>query len=284
VIGAPSRSLALSVAWLGGVVACGCGRTTGGPAPQAEALVDAGAPAAIGSVASKAEPDAAPAAALLREALDVTVDGTVEHWRLEWAGPPKPACRDESWFSCICAGFAFGEKGDLSLVREHPGQEPDRLDLTKQFALESEEHAAVVARWPVTEDDRKSETPPNDANLTARKAVQVMDLADYDHDGRATELILQVGAGPCGHQPSVVVGISRTVPTLHAFTTVEAPDKPLVLARPLDWTRVALHVPATLVEIGCGDHGARVEEDAVVRVDAKGLHMSQQKLGCDPSR
>ncbi len=39
-----------------------------------------------------------------------------------------------------------------------------------------------------------------------------MVLADYDRDGRATELVLQVGAGPCGHEQSVVVGISKQNP------------------------------------------------------------------------
>ena len=60
-----------------------------------------------------------------------------------------------------------------------------------------------------------------------------MPLGDYDRDGRATEFVLQVDAGPCGHDTSLVVGISRDTPRLHAFGTAESPDEPLVRFDPL---------------------------------------------------
>ena len=61
---------------------------------------------------------------VIREEHKVVVDGVEEHWRLEWASPPKPACPpdDPVWMTCPCSGFAFGERGNLVLVRRNREQ------------------------------------------------------------------------------------------------------------------------------------------------------------------
>src|SRR5262245_4774528 len=81
--------------------------------------------------------NADPAEEVLREQRAVVVDRAMERWRLVWEGKPQPACapddgRDDTWTTCPCSGFAFGERGDLDLVRL-AGTSPDRLPLTPLF-------------------------------------------------------------------------------------------------------------------------------------------------------
>ena len=69
---------------------------------------------------------------ILREEKTVIVDSKIEHWRLEWRTEPQLACdpNDEDWYTCPCHGFAYGEKGELDLVRQIPGLPDERLSLT----------------------------------------------------------------------------------------------------------------------------------------------------------
>jgi hypothetical protein len=264
--------------------------------PRAAPLAQRDASAAPGSLtlptavlpARTAPPPVPSPSGLIREERDVPVDDIVERWRLEWESPPKPACADDTWATCPCAGFAFGETGDLDLIRSRPGEPDDRFPLSTLFAKVGNEGALdgrpIFPKWPVTDSDRSSASAPPLATLRERAPIKILALSDFDHDGRATEFVLQVAAGPCGHEASVIVGISRTVPRLHAFSTAERAAEPLVLTRPLDWMRVANQVPATLVETSCGDHGSKVEIDEVVRADAKGLHATEKREKCDPTR
>jgi hypothetical protein len=66
--------------------------------------------------------------------------------------------------------------------------------------------------------------------VVKRGSTDVMNLADYDHDGRATEVLLQVGTLPCGRHQMVLVGVSKQNPHLHVFSAVEKPTAPLVLS------------------------------------------------------
>src|ERR1043165_4591888 len=72
----------------------------------------------------------------VRDQQTIRVDGVEEVWRLVWTTPAKPFCRadvDDLWTTCPCDGFAFGESGDLTLVRLRDGREHDRLNLTRFF-------------------------------------------------------------------------------------------------------------------------------------------------------
>jgi hypothetical protein len=110
-----------------------------------------------------------------------------------------------------------------------------------------------------------------------------MHLGDYDHDGRATEFVLQVDAGsPCGRTPSLLVGISKAIPSLHAFGTVEAPKTHLLLEHRSDWEKVRLSGTTTLIETACGDHGASEEASLHVRTDAAGFHATPKTRACPP--
>ena len=217
------------------------------------------------------------ASAIVREARDVSVDKVTEQWRLEWTSLPMPECMGSVFLTCACAGFAFGDKGDLDLVRERAGAPAERLHLGPLF----EGHEARLRHWTPTPADLASAPAPPFAKLSARAPATIMLLADFDHDGRATEFVLQVDAGPCGHTPSVVVGISKSNPSLHVFGTREKPGEPLTLDRPEFWERVARAPSVDLVQVGCGDHGSMQESS--VRVTADGdLHARESLRPCAP--
>jgi hypothetical protein len=107
-----------------------------------------------------------------------------------------------------------------------------------------------------------------------------MKLGDYDHDGHATELVLQVGAIPCGHVQSAVVGLDKRNPHLHGFGTAEKPDAPVVFEHAGDWEKVRGKLPVTLIETPCGDHGADEDTRVTVSADAQGLHVAASSTKC----
>ncbi len=215
---------------------------------------DAGSAAAAPDAGSTATaPNAG--APLVRD--ERRIDGEV--WRLEWLKAPEPACADEpdGIVTCPCTGFAPGLAGDLQLVLERPGRPARRLALAPLFGPAPADGAVV----------------PRDG--------QLLRLGDYDHDGRASEFVLQIGAAECGHTPSVLVGVSRARDALHAFGTAEHPDRPLVLDHPQAWEELKAKGVAVSREQPCGDHGSDVEIVVTVRADAKGLHALEETFACD---
>jgi hypothetical protein len=178
--------------------------------------------------------------ATVREEQAVTVNGVEERWQLVWSSVPKPYCdaSDAGSLTCPCMGFAYGETGDLFLIRIREGKEIDRLHLTPLFT-ESEE--AVLQRWPVDYDkDFKAIDDPNfPATAKTRPIVRIMDFADYDHDGEKTEFYLQTLSLACGKRFGVVVGLSKKNRHLHAFGTASDPTKPLHLQKQ-EWRRFAM--------------------------------------------
>ena len=98
-------------------------------------------------------------------------------------------------------GFAYGEAGDLWLTRSVNGGEIDRLHITPLFQGSEAGDLPVLQRWrPDTDKDVElpSKSPDELLALVAKRpTVQVMEFADYDHDGQQSEFYLQTGAGPC---------------------------------------------------------------------------------------
>lgn len=238
-------------------------------------------PAAVEAAAPPPSPvEAAPpeSTAVLREERTVDVDGVKETWRLEWVRPPMPTCMgDEGLASCPCAAFAFGEVGDLDLVRVRPGSPDERLHLNPLF----DEHDAKLRRWLPTAAEQKALKAPSATELQARAVAPIMTFADYDHDGRATEFLLAVDSMPCGHVPTIVVGIDKKNPKLHAFSSAEKPEEPLTLERPGDWDKVKAKVPVDLTEIPCGDHAAEIETHVTVSIDDAGVHANKTTKKCN---
>lgn len=227
-------------------------------------------------------------ARVLREERKAAVSGAEETWRLEWRTTPTPVCAPESdemveWTTCPCAGFEFGEAGELDLVRARPGAPEERLPLTPLFADgETPGPGAVLPRWPLLKgDEEAAEEEGFAAAVKKRPAVSILKLADYDRDGQATEFVLQVSAGPCGHRPSILVGLDSRARRLRAFASVEDPKSPLVLGRPSDWEKVRqASGRVSLVQYGCGDHGTEEEESVTVWTDAQGLHAKRSTKPC----
>lgn len=105
-------------------------------------------------------------------------------------------------------------------------------------------------------------------------------LGDYDHDGRATEFLLLVSAGPCGHQASVLVGLSTTQPSLHAFTSVAHPEEPLVLAPEIWELLLRSGGSATGIEWRCRDHGAETQTEVSLRAGPAGIDGTRSEYQC----
>jgi len=196
----------------------------------------------------------------------VTVDGKPELWRLQWSTPPEQDCPagDIGWISCPCEGFEFGEAGRLELLRLVDDKVTDRLDLSALFFNEDNSYdwRARLARWPKVEGDIDE---------------------SFRIDQLATEFILQTAALPCGKKQSIVVGVSKNQPRLHAFGTVEHPRQPLELyVRQWDELRKA-KLPLELDMWSCGDHGSERQSTLTVSIDARGLHAFLDQFGCPNS-
>lgn len=255
------------------------------------ALILASIPASCCAAGDPLQTDAA-GNAVIREEIRVLNGAVRETWRLEWKAPPQPVCSPEvgydEWGMCPCSGFIYGEEGDLDLVRKLPDTTEDRLHLT-QFFMETPGNSgkATLPRWPVyyAQDRDVADRPDFPSVVHSRPPVKIMEMGDYNHDGRSTEFVLQIGAGPCGHQQQIVVGIDGQSPGLHAFGSVEHPDVPLVLENPGLWETVRKSSgDATLTQWQCGDHGSDEEVEIVVHLDAQGIHATRSTYTCPDDR
>src|SRR5262245_16388149 len=92
---------------------------------------------------------------LVRVKKTLLVDGAEETWSLRWESAPETVCgaeqREES-LTCPCDGFAYGERGHLSLIRVKADGDSERLNLGRPFdsefpSSESEAGVAVLRRW-----------------------------------------------------------------------------------------------------------------------------------------
>ena len=252
----------------------------------AAAALTAIAPLQNAHAAPPSEPSRTPVTGpLVREAADVVVDGEREQWRLEWAKPPLAACEasDPIWFTCPCSGFAFGEKGELNLVRSRGGQDVERMELTPLFDADLADGggAAVVSRWkPLPEDEKDPEDPGLAGRLRNRPVRKVMAFADYNHDRQATEFVLQVATLPCGKRIGALIGVAKGAKMLHAFGTAEHPYQLLLLR--LDHWKALLKAtgPLRRVDWSCEDHGSDTQTELELNVDPKGFHVKEREYEC----
>ena len=222
---------------------------------------------------------------VIREEQKIVVNGVPEIWRLEWKMPPKSACGPEdleSAITCPCSGFAYGESGQLDVMRSVNDHEIDLLELTPLFdKVLADQGGAIVQRWGLQEKD--SEQVESEAFVTrvrARPVVKIMHFADYDHDGNSTEFFLQTGVEPCGKISGIVVGLNRTHPRLHAFGTTLHPDKPLVMQK-REWEALLKAAgPIEVLDWPCGDHGSEIESDMKLNVTNGGIQAIRREFEC----
>ncbi len=225
---------------------------------------------------------AAPAsrAPIVRERKEVLVAGAKEVWRLEWAAVPKPFCDDEpdGLITCPCQGLAVGEVGELWLVRTRPGKPDQRLALAPLFASYergTDARGAVLRRF-----DAERWYAAKPAERAGLPSLPVMQVADYSGDGGA-QFVLQLGNNACGHQPSLLIGVTARRNELHALATSEQPGEPLVLERMRTWEELRERGRVESIELACGDHGAELSVAITVSRDEKGLHSARAEYACD---
>ncbi|MBN8500243.1 MAG: hypothetical protein J0M19_03715 [Sphingomonadales bacterium] len=232
----------------------------------------------------------APPPQFVREQRTVTVNGTPEQWQLVWDGKPRSICGPEDVemaVTCPCTGFAYGEAGRLSLVRKRNGRVVDRLRLGPYFSelpMDGSDGLAAMQWRPMDPGDfDRAAARANRSFLNAvakRPGPRVMRMNDYDHDGMATEFLVQVSAGPCGHTEYMLFGVSRAQPRLHPFATVDHPDDPLILPGSAWQALLKGKLPARVTAVPCGDHGSDVRQELVMSADAGAIRVRQDTWSC----
>jgi hypothetical protein len=233
---------------------------------------------------------------LVREQRRVVVQGVPETWQLVWAHAPATACGPAdvtTAITCPCSGFAYGQYGKLALVRKRGDTEVERMDLGPLFDLsedlpepdriEATPGSAILARWPVAEDDAEraiNDDPRLTGEIMQRRAPAIMRLADYDRDGQPTKFLIQVGTLPCGHHQFVAVGVSARDGHLHALSSTARPDAPLVM--PMNaWQTLLLGPGAhTVPTWACGDHGSEARTELVVSADRGMIAARRRDYSC----
>ncbi|MDB5442155.1 MAG: hypothetical protein JWP73_531 [Phenylobacterium sp.] len=240
--------------------------------------------------ASTSAPAAARRGDYMREQQVVTVGGTPEIWRLLWIGRPRPFCaadQVEMSLTCPCSGWAYGETGKLTLVRMRNGREVERMDLGGLFGDfdyptdQTRSGEGYLPRWPEADGDiKRSEDPRLIAEVKRRSPVRIIQPADYDRDGSATEFLIQVGTLPCGKHQFAAIGVSKANPHLHAFGSAAHPNKPLVLPRRAWEALLSSPRPTPILIWECDDHGSEVR--SLLEVSAQGGHIRavDRDYGC----
>ncbi|MBN8731001.1 MAG: hypothetical protein J0L64_10690 [Acidobacteria bacterium] len=226
--------------------------------------------------------------ARVREERKIVIDGVEETWRLVWTAPPRPMCASASdWFTtCPCHGFAFGETGHASLLRYLGGVEVERMPLGPLFDEDSPtEGVPTIPRRPFnwkTDSEKSVSRKGGWEEIERRPAVRIMEFADYDHDGRATEFYLQTSAIACGWQFGVVIGVSRANSRLHVFTAGGNPATPLRLRYPLWETIREAPGPVETTEWTCGDHGSETQSQLSLSWTPQGITGTRREYSCPP--
>lgn len=225
----------------------------------------------------------------LRESRQVTLGGRAETWQLVWEGKPRSVCGPEDVemaMTCPCIGWAYGEVGKLALVRKRGGRELERMALGPLFSdipADNSDGLAAMQWRPMYprdwQDDAAAQRRGFLAEVGARKGPRVMDLRDYDHDGVASEFLVQVSAGPCGHTEYVAVGLSTANPRLHALGSAKSPTAPLVLPGAA-WAALAVGGQRQVVRWPCGDHGAEEEEVLVLSSEKGAIGVRERRFAC----
>ncbi len=239
-------------------------------------------------VLAGADRPAGEADARVRATATFQTDAGAEIWLLEWRGPTTPVCApdDPAAYTCPCSGFAFGEAGHLELVRERDGRTIERLPLDPLFTdgFPAGDGQAALRRHDVRDgDSERSDSdaaPQLVAEVSARPESRVLDPGDYDHDGHASEFVLQVATEPCGKHMGVLIGVSRARPTLHAFGSAAHPDRSLLLQTGFWEALRSARGPIREVAWRCGDHASETQIEQEIETDAAGIRVVEREFAC----
>jgi len=227
----------------------------------------------------------------VREQRQVAVGGVSETWRLVWSEAPKSICGAEDVamaITCPCSGWAYGELGDLALVRMRDGREVDRLRLGGLFGKydapgDIAAGLAYMQRWPIESGDLDRQERGDRtllAEIQRRPAPQVIKPADYNHDGQATEFLIQVGTLPCGKRQFVAVGVTKANPRLHAFSSTAHPGEPLTMPLQAWETLLKSDRPEPVLIWQCDDHGSEVRSMLTVAAKDGSISAVDRDYSC----
>lgn len=228
---------------------------------------------------------------LTREARAVSIGGAAEEWRLVWGETPQRVCEPEDIgaATCPCMGIAYGEYGHLGLQRWQAGNLTEDLPLGPLYGAFDGPgeipQGMIPLRRKLLDDARdhgRGERAPDElaAEVARRPDAAAMQFADYDHDGVASEFLLNVGTLPCGKLQFVAVGVSRAEPRLHAFGTAAHPDRPLAMPRHA-WE--ALRRDASrqrVVTWDCDDHMSEVHTELEISATAGRISAKNLSFAC----
>jgi hypothetical protein len=225
----------------------------------------------------------------IREQRTVSVHGQDEVWKLVWHGKTELVCADnDTFYTCPCIGFGFGESGKLSLVREANGNS-ERFDLAHLFydypARTDRDNSAVLRRWDVHKGDLEAANDPVKYDgfmhtVSLRKLSDVMTFNDYDHDGAKSEFLLQVAAETCGKKMMALIGVSASNPKLHAFSSVDHPERALIMQSTVWDKLLAAKGEVAVTTWRCGDHGGDVENELKVSASAGHIKVRSYDYQC----
>lgn len=233
---------------------------------------------------------AATAAETVRETRTVTVGGTQEEWTLKWSGPVKPVCAATDLAqaaTCPCAGYAYGEQGQLVLERQRGGVFAERLNLSTLFdgydnpADTGNAALPLLPRYRTDPFTDASRTDAFQAGLASRPRVDAMQLQDYARDGMKATFLLQVGNVPCGKLEMALVGVSSAVPHLHTFTTTAHPERPLVLQASAWKALLATDREVKFTDLTCGDHASEQEREQIISAHAGTFAVQSDTYACN---
>jgi hypothetical protein len=222
---------------------------------------------------------------LVREVQSVIVNGVTEVWQLRWVTKPHDVCEpNDASLTCPCEGFAYGEGGELDLVRLRENAEFDRLHITPFFGEQfgNEGRVAIIQRWePNRDKDLRTRLEDLPGVVSKRPSVQIMHFSDYDHDSSKNEFYLQTESAPCGKSVGVVIGISKTNPKLHVFGTASKPDKPLYLQKTAWEALRDASGPIEFVHWPCGDHGSEEQTTLRLHWTTAGIDGTRLQFACN---
>lgn len=195
----------------------------------------------------------------VREWRAVVVDGVEEIWRVRFVTPSRaPEPIPEGEWTCPSGFDARFDQGNAVLERLRNGVVIDRFhNPCEVLAEDSGCSTALLIPWHVNPSTHDRPLPA--ATVERLPWITFLDLADYDHDGRATEMAIDVGHLVCGHANSVVVGITRDNARLHTLHWANGGPMALTSGH-WSWDQVRARPRGEMVTWGCGDHGYDGEE------------------------
>lgn len=183
------------------------------------------------------------------------VDGVEEEWRVRFVTPPgeNPPLPEDEW-NCIDGFFNRFDRGHAVLERLRDGVVIDRLDDPCGPSGGGQLCASrlLIPRHVAPDTPGRRSLPPATTDRLPWRTW--LDLADYNHDGQATELAIDVGHLACGVEVSAVIGITRGRRRLHVLRWADGQEMTLAVGAAW-WDEVRASPRGERLTIACGNHG-----------------------------